>query len=298
MSELVATVNGQPIRKIDLDNTIQGFSLEQYRKTSDQLTPTEQVELRELALEKLLARELIFQEAMTVGIIAEESAIDAERQKIVANFPSEEEFYSTLEKAGIDAMMYHRMLRQDITVNLMTDEKLTELPEPTEAQIKEMFAGRSEQMTRKGRVRASHILVKIEDDDKATALVAIQALKEQAAEADFATLAKEKSACPSATGGGDLGWFRKGDMVKPFEDAALSQDIGVVGDPVETQFGYHLIKVAEREEDTSLTFDEARPQIINVIKGEAGANLIADWVEELKRLAVIEFSEIDGHKVA
>ena len=102
MSELVATVNGQPIRKMDLDNTVQGFSLEQYRKTADQLTDGERAKLQELALEKLLARELIFQEAMAIGIVAEEAAIDAERQKIVANFPSEDEFFATLEKADTD----------------------------------------------------------------------------------------------------------------------------------------------------------------------------------------------------
>ena len=291
MSELVATVNGQPIRKMDLDNTVQGFSLEQYRKTADQLTEGERAKLRELALEKLLARELIFQEAMAIGIVAEEAAIDAERQKIVANFPSEDEFFATLEKAGIDAMMYHRMLRQDITVNLMTDKKLEDLPEPTENQIKEIFADRSEQMNRKGRIRASHILIKIEDEDKAVALEKTEKLKEQSVKEDFAALAMSNSACPSATGGGDLGWFRKGDMVKPFEEAALTQELGKVGGPVETQFGYHLIKVTEREEDTRLTFDEARLQIIDVIKGEAGGNLIADWVEELKRRAVIEFTE-------
>ena len=243
-----------------------------------------------MALEKLLARELIFQEAMTCGIVAEESAIDAEREKIVANFPSEDEFFATLEKAGIDAMMYHRMLRQDITVNMMTDQRLEELPEPTEEQIKDMFKDRSAQMNRKGRVRASHILIKIEDDKNA-AMETILELKEKSASEDFAALAKNHSACPSSTGGGDLGWFRKGDMVKPFEDVALTQEIGKVGDPVETQFGYHLIKVVEREEDTRLTYDEARPQIIAVLKGESGGKLIADWVEELKRRAVIEFSE-------
>ena len=291
MSELVATVNGQPIRKMDLENTVQGFSLEQYRKTADQLTVGERAKLQELALEKLLARELIFQEAMAVGIIAEEAAIDAERQKIVANFPSEDEFFSTLEKAGIDAMTYHRMLRQDITVNLMTDKKLEELPEPTDGQIKEMFADRSEQMNRQGRIRASHILIKVEGEDKASAMATIRKLQEQSATEDFADLARSNSACPSATGGGDLGWFRKGDMVKPFEEAAIAQEIGAVGEPLETQFGYHLIKVTERESDTRLTFDEARPQIIDVINAEAGGNMIAAWVEELKRRAVIEFSE-------
>lgn len=288
MSEIVASVNGQPIRQVDLDNTIQGFSLEKYRKTSDQLTETEMNELHELAMDKLLARELIFQEAMAWGIVADEAAIDAERQKIVANFPSEDEFFDTLEKAGIDAMTYHRMLRQDITVNMMTEKKLEELPEPAEAEVEEMFAARSEQMIRKGRVRASHLLVKIEDDDKSAALETIQKFKEAAAGEDFAALAKAHSACPSATGGGDLGWFRKGDMVKSFEDSAFSQPIGEIGEPVETQFGFHLIKVTEREDDAKLDFDEARPQIINFLKNQSGAHLIAEWVEELKGRAVIE----------
>lgn len=291
MSEIVAKVNGQAIRKIDLDNTIQGFSLEQHRKTADQLTATERKELHELALEKLLARELIFQEAMAHGVVADEASIDAEREKIVANFPSEDEFFATLEKAGIDAMTYHRMLRQDITVNLMTEKKLAELPDPAEEQIREMFESRSGQMLRKGRIRASHILVKIDETGKTAALEKVKALKAEAGPENFASLAQAHSACPSSTGGGDLGWFRKGDMVKPFADAAFSQDVGVVGEPVETQFGFHLIRVTEKEEDTPLTYDEARPQIVNVLKGESGAKLIANWVDELKRRAVIEFVE-------
>lgn len=101
MNEIVVTVNGQPIRKTDLDNTIQGFSLEQYRKTADQLTATEQSELHAFALEKLLARELIFQEAMACGVVADEAAIDEERQKIVANFPSEDEFLLRLRRRGL-----------------------------------------------------------------------------------------------------------------------------------------------------------------------------------------------------
>ncbi len=290
MNEIVVTVNGQPIRKMDLDNTIQGFSLERYRKTADQLTATELAELHAFALEKLLARELIFQEAMACGVVADEAAIDEERQKIVANFPSEDEFFATLEKAGIDAMMYHRMMRQDITVNMMTEKKLEEVPEPTEAAINELFETRSAQMIRKGRVRASHLLVKFDAEGKGGALEKIQTLKEQSTPNNFAALAREHSSCPSSTGGGDLGWFRKGDMVKPFEEAALTQELGIVGEPVETQFGYHLIKVTEREENSPLTIDEARHQIVAVLKKEAGSQLIGEWVEELKRKAVIQYS--------
>lgn len=87
------------------------------------------------------------------------------------------------------------------------------------------------------------------NDAKTAAKEKIAALKKQLDEgADFATLAKTASACPSSARGGDLGEFGRGVMVKPFEEAAFTQPIDVVGDIVETDFGYHLIKVTARDE--------------------------------------------------
>ena len=84
-------------------------------------------------------------------------------------------------------------------------------------------------------VRASHILVQTLDQ--------ANTLKQQIAEgADFGQVAAAHSRCPSGRNGGDLGMFGRGQMVKPFEDAAFAAPVGTVTDPVQTQFGYHLIK--------------------------------------------------------
>lgn len=92
------------------------------------------------------------------------------------------------------------------------------------------------------KVRASHILVKTEEE--VNDLVA--KLKDGA---DFAELAQECSLCPSGKQGGDLGFFGKGMMVKPFEDAAFAlEEIGQVSDPVETQFGWHLIQLTGKKD--------------------------------------------------
>jgi parvulin-like peptidyl-prolyl isomerase len=84
-------------------------------------------------------------------------------------------------------------------------------------------------------MRASHILVKT--------LEQAQLLQSQLSEgSDFAALAESNSQCPSKARGGDLGSFGRGQMVKPFEDAAYGLEIGAVSEPVQTQFGWHLVK--------------------------------------------------------
>ena len=284
-----ARVNGAEIKRSDLENAIQGYAIEQLRKTADQLTDAEMKEVRELAQEKLLARELIFQEALVYGIVATEEAIDEERAKIIANFPSEDEFYATLEKAGIDAMTYHRMLRQDISVNLMTEKKIADLPDPDKDAIKAMYDKHPEKMIRRGRVRASHILAKLREGEEEQALAKIRELQQEVTPENFAELARSHSDCPSSTAGGDLGWFRRGDMVKQFEEVAFSLKPGEISDIVATQFGFHLVMLLDREEDAPLSLEEAEPQIIKLLKEESSVNLLKQWVEELKERAEIEF---------
>lgn len=92
-----------------------------------------------------------------------------------------------------------------------------------------------------GEIRASHILVKTEDE-------ANKLYEEIKAGKDFADVAAAVSLCPSGASGGDLGYFGKGMMVKPFEDAAFALNIGELSKPVQTQFGWHLIVVTDKAE--------------------------------------------------
>ena len=90
------------------------------------------------------------------------------------------------------------------------------------------------------KVRASHILVKTEQE-------AIDLYNEIInGTTDFAQAAQDKSLCPSGRDGGDLRWFGKGMMVKPFEDAAFALEVGEISQPVQTQFGWHLIQLTDK----------------------------------------------------
>lgn len=90
-------------------------------------------------------------------------------------------------------------------------------------------------------VRASHLLVKTEEE-------AAKLREEILAGKDFAEVAAQVSMCPSGRDGGDLGFFGKGQMVKEFEDACFSMEVGEVSNPIKTQFGYHLIKLTDTQD--------------------------------------------------
>ena len=90
--------------------------------------------------------------------------------------------------------------------------------------------------------RASHILVNSKSE-------AIQLKQKISKLKEFQKLARKKSTCPSSQKGGDLGWFRKGMMVREFDNAVWSIPLATTSEPVKSQFGYHLIWVHEREED-------------------------------------------------
>jgi peptidyl-prolyl cis-trans isomerase C len=104
-------------------------------------------------------------------------------------------------------------------------------------------------------IRASHILVPTEEEAKAVKA-------ELDGGADFATLAKEKSIDPGAANGGDLGFFGKGMMVAPFEAAAYAlTEIGQVSEPVQSQFGWHVIRLEEKRQSAPPAFEEVASQL-------------------------------------
>jgi len=125
-------------------------------------------------------------------------------------------------------------------------------------------------------IHARHILVATEAEAKE---VKERLMKGE----DFATVAKEKSKDPSAEGG-DLGFFGRGQMLKPFEDAAFALKVGEISDPVQTQFGWHIIKVEEKRTRPLPTFDQVKDTIISQLTSQKAK----DTLKQLHDTAKIE----------
>lgn len=164
------------------------------------------------------------------------------------------------------------MLRKTIDART-TDEAL-------QTQYEELKAGEGFSYEE---VHARHILLASEEDAKAV-------ITDLEGGADFAELAKEKSTGPSGPQGGDLGYFKQGQMVPEFGDAAFTMEIGSTSaEPVKTQFGFHVIKVEDKRK-VEPTFEETEPQI----RQEVARTVVTELVAELREGAEIERFNLDG----
>lgn len=145
----------------------------------------------------------------------------------------------------------------------------------TDEMIKSRFDAEMAKMTPQQQINARHILVKTAEEAEAI-------IKELEAGADFAELAKSKSTGPSGPKGGDLGTFGKGQMVPEFEAAAFALEKGAfTKQPVQTQFGFHIIKVEDKIDQPLPTFEQAKTQIQQLMMAEAYAEAVKAGRDQL-----------------
>lgn len=159
---------------------------------------------------------------------------------------------------------FNRPEQRALQYLLVDDARLRRALTISDAQIAEYYASHANEFQRAEEVRASHILVRPAGDGeeaKRAAAARARALYTRAIApgADFASLAREASDDPgSKDGGGDLGWFGRGRMVKEFEDAVFALKVGEISQPVESQFGLHIIKLMERRGAGQQSLEEVR----------------------------------------
>ena len=130
---------------------------------------------------------------------------------------------------------------------------------------------------------ASHILVATEAEAEAL-------LEELDGGADFAELARTKSTGPSGPNGGALDWFGPGMMVKPFEDAVTGMEVGDVAGPIQTQFGWHVVKLNDARMKGAPALDDVRAEIISKLENDA----VEQALETLLGAAEIERADLSG----
>ncbi len=183
---------------------------------------------------------------------------------------------------------------------------------PTDAELRKRYEASKEDYKHPESAHILHILIKVDPnatpaDDTAAKAKAENIVKQLRAGADFAKLARENSGDPSSSGkGGDMGWVDRGMTVEPFDQAAFSVPLNTISDPIRSkEFGYHIIKVLERQPAGYRTFEEVRPTLAaqfadQTAKDQARDEItkVAARLKQSKPKTVAEFTALANDKVS
>jgi peptidyl-prolyl cis-trans isomerase C len=236
---------------------------------------------------------LLYQESQKAGIKVKQEAIDSQLADVRKRFPSDDQFKSALAQLNMTEVEVRAQIGRGLAIRELIDEKIASKIAITEAQTKAYYDDNPEMFKQPEQVKASHILIKVEsgaaEAQKTEARKKIESVQQKVKSGDdFAQLAKEYSEGPSKTRGGDLGYFRRGQMVKPFADAAFAMQKNEVSDIVETRFGYHLIKVYDKKPAQTLAYADVKERLTQRIKQEEIEKQTTQYISQLKKEAKIE----------
>ncbi len=288
----VAVVNGTVITKATFDNAmsrVQRQSLMAGKPIGAAATP----EIKKEVLDSLIANELLYQKSQEEGIRIDSAEIDEQMTTVKKQFPSEAEFRAALAKMNLSEATLRSEYERSEAVEELIDKEIARNIAVSEEETKAYYDTNPDAFKKPERVKASHILIQFQPDadesERAKAreeLAKIQKKLEKGE--DFGALAKEFSQCPSAANGGDLGYFRRGQMVKPFEDAAFALEPGQTSDIIETRFGYHLIRVTDKEPESTIKYEDVQPRIMEFLKQQELQKEVTEYIDTLEENAKIE----------
>ena len=251
-SDILATVNGHKITKKDVQVILNSMGM---RTTYDSLPD----DVKKKVLNQIIEQQLLQEEALKSGV---------EKSK---------EYKEALDK-----------LKKKLALDIWMKRELDQI-KVSDKEAKKVYEEHKNSFKKPESIHARHILLKTEEDAKKI-IEELSKTPKSKLKSKFEELAKAKSTGPSASRSGDLGTFSKGQMVKPFENAAFALNAGeFTKKPVKTQFGYHIIYVEEKNPAQTIPFDEVKDRIKQNLKMEKFKDRIQKIAKDLKKKAKIEY---------
>ncbi|NMA43773.1 MAG: hypothetical protein GX946_10390 [Oligosphaeraceae bacterium] len=241
-----------------------------------------------------LSKQLMTYELLLQSALAEGGKLDmAEAEKLLneqRQYHGEEAFQEMLKMQGMSIEEVLKRVAGGMLIEKYHEDKIEAYSKDnpvSEEEAKKFYDEHPDRFEMPASLSAAHILLKFDsntpDEAEKTRLRGklAELRKSLLAGADFAEAAKRHSACPSKEQGGDLGQFQEGQMVPEFEEALKKLKTGEISDPVETQFGYHLIKAGERKEAGKVDFAEAKEQICEQLQMQKAEEAFRKHIDEL-----------------
>ena len=290
LPDVLARVNGDAITKLEFERALQVIE----QRAGGTVPAEKRDAIYRGLLDNLVGLQLLRQEAAARKVPVTEAEVDARIGALKKQLGSDDVFNQMLatRKLTLDGLRAEQ--RSDVAVNKMMNETINPKTKPSPEQIDTFYKENLPRFQQPEQVKASHILISVPQGSDgvtkdATRAKAEEVLKQVKAGKDFAALAKEYSQDPgSAVNGGDLGYFRQGQMVGPFNEVAFKLAPGAVSDLVETQFGFHIIKVIDKKPAQTVPLESVRGQVAQFLETQNRQRESAAFIAGLRAKSKVE----------
>jgi parvulin-like peptidyl-prolyl isomerase len=282
-ADVIARVNGVDILKATVDKQI--AQMKKASPATFEATQGVQIEqqYRAQIVDGLIDLSLVSEAAKTLGVAVTSKQIDDYIKGLQQQYGSQAALETAMKTAGFDMAMLREQINNSLLMQAVSSKVATGSAAPTAAQIKAYYDANKTQFSTPAQVHAEHILLATKD--KALAQTVLAKVK---AGGDFAALAKQYSTDPgSKDKGGDLGWAAPTAYVTEFAGAVSGMKVNDVK-LVQSQFGWHIIKLLGRRAATQQTLAEATPAVTSTLEQNAKSNAFAAYLKGLRSKAKIE----------
>jgi len=285
INKVLATIDGEPVTVYELNQFAERNIRGRQVKSSDQA----------LLLDALITEKLVSKEVADKGLVVRDEDVDRyidgikERNKI-----NDDQLKQALTQQGLTIESYRAQIREDIQRQQLISREIRGKVNVTPEEVQRYYEAHKSEYSTPDKVQVAHIVFRLPPDASPEQVAAAMTKAEEVQGrlkkgADFGELAKEYSEDPSGPNGGDLGWFKKGEMLEPLEKAAETVKVGEVSAPVRTNVGVHIIKVEAREGASHQNLDELAEQIKQQLYNAALEERFQKWLtDELRKKHHVE----------
>lgn len=289
LPEVIARVNGEEIKRDELQDAIKSLEGQAGRPVPAE----ERDQVVRAVLNQLVTGHVLLQESRNRKVTVPDAEIENRVGQLRQRFPTEEEFAKALAARNLTLEKIRGELRKQLAIEKMIENEVTPQVTVNDQDVKNFYDQNPAQFQQPEQFRASHILLMVPQDatpeqKKETRAKIDDLAKQIAAGADFAELAKAHSQDGSASQGGDLNYFARGQMVEPFQKAVESLEVGQVSGVVETQFGFHLVKLTDKKAGRTVPLAEVNKKIADYLVMQQRQQRANGFVESLRARSKVE----------
>lgn len=289
INKVVAVINDEVVTREDVDQLLAVLYAQYSQEYKGDELLKKMEEVKKDILNQIIEDKLVLSRAKELGIKVTESEIDERLDYIKNRFPSEDEFYKTLETQGITIANLKDRYRDQLMMKKLVDYEVKSRISVLPSETNDYYEKHKDQFRENDKYKVKNILIKAKDE-VSLELVRVEIagvynkLKEGGS---FDGLAKRYSQGPNVEKGGDMGYIERGQMLEPLDNVIFKLKPGEFSEPVKSSVGYHIFKVEDIKYGKEMSLEDAQKDIQTIIFQEKFKAQVSEWLAGLKKKAYI-----------